>query len=347
MNEQIRDLLHFYALGAVTEEERLQVERYLAQHPQAQAWLDELQTSLLDIPQEVTPVTPSPHVKAQLMARVKADAQARAAVARRTPVASRQAGFLERLFAWRLSLTPAMAALGVAVLLAAGLLSLFEYGQATTLRQTLAARESEIMALQTDNDDLLDEVARLNETVRVQREQLKEKDVRIAALTGENAELTGQVTNLEEENGLWQDELAAVRGELAAVQSELEAIKPDWEQDEAIVAILHSSTATWTALSTPGDPSNQLGFLVADLASDEAVFIAYRLEPLQGPTTYQLWLIQGDQYTNVGQFENTGTVQLIKATATIGTYGAAGVSLEPGRTPSATPTDVKMVGFIS
>lgn len=188
MNEQMKDLLHFYALGVVTEDERLQVERYLVQHPEAQAWLDELQASLLDLPEEAAPVAPSPQVKAQLMARVKADAQKRAAgvAPRPIPAAPRPRGLLERLFDWRLTLTPVMAALGVVVLVAAGLLSLYSYSQATTLRQTVELRDSQIETLQTENQNLLAANAQLNETIQLQEGLLKDKDGQIAFLEQNN-----------------------------------------------------------------------------------------------------------------------------------------------------------------
>ncbi|HSJ87689.1 MAG TPA: anti-sigma factor [Anaerolineales bacterium] len=77
MDNHIEDLLPFYALDALTEEERELVETYLAKHPEARAQLDEMNRAVVAVPQDVVPVEPSPRTKQALMQRVSADAQAR------------------------------------------------------------------------------------------------------------------------------------------------------------------------------------------------------------------------------------------------------------------------------
>ena len=75
---QIEELLPFYALDALTEEERGLVEEYLREHPEVRRQLVEMNRAAEALPQAVTPVEPPPHLKAGLMRRVAADAEVHA-----------------------------------------------------------------------------------------------------------------------------------------------------------------------------------------------------------------------------------------------------------------------------
>jgi anti-sigma-K factor RskA len=84
--EQIEELLPFYALDALTDEERELVERYVAAHPEARQQLEELSMAASALPYSVDPVQPSPRSKAAVLARVAADAKVRGpAVQRESP----------------------------------------------------------------------------------------------------------------------------------------------------------------------------------------------------------------------------------------------------------------------
>ncbi len=77
MDPRIEELLPFYVLDALTEEEKRLVESYLAEHPDTRAQVQELQSGASALPHSVTPVEPPRRVKEALMARVTADVQAR------------------------------------------------------------------------------------------------------------------------------------------------------------------------------------------------------------------------------------------------------------------------------
>ena len=78
MENHIEDLLPFYALDALTEDERQQVEAYLAEHPEARLQLEEMSRAASALPKGVSRVEPEPRTKETLMARVATDAEARA-----------------------------------------------------------------------------------------------------------------------------------------------------------------------------------------------------------------------------------------------------------------------------
>ena len=70
---QIEELLAFYALDALNDEERQVVEAYLEEHPEARQEVEEMRSAVSALPYGVSPVEPSPRSKEALMMRVAAD----------------------------------------------------------------------------------------------------------------------------------------------------------------------------------------------------------------------------------------------------------------------------------
>ena len=77
MNEQIEELFTFYALGAVTDAERQQVEDYVASDAEARLRLEEMIRTTSALPYALEPKEPPAALKRALIDRVKADAQKR------------------------------------------------------------------------------------------------------------------------------------------------------------------------------------------------------------------------------------------------------------------------------
>ena len=77
MNEKIEELFTFYALGAVTEAERRQVEDYVASDPEARLRLDQMIRTASALPYASEPLEPPAALKQALMDRVNVDAQKR------------------------------------------------------------------------------------------------------------------------------------------------------------------------------------------------------------------------------------------------------------------------------
>ena len=76
---ELEELLPFYALDALTDEERQAVESYLAVHPESRLQLEEMIRAASSIPQGVSPVEPPRRIKDALMRRVRAGERASAA----------------------------------------------------------------------------------------------------------------------------------------------------------------------------------------------------------------------------------------------------------------------------
>jgi len=77
MNEKIEELFTFYALGAVTESERQQVEAYVASDAEARLRLEEMIRTTSALPYALEPKEPPAELKRTLMNRVHADAKKR------------------------------------------------------------------------------------------------------------------------------------------------------------------------------------------------------------------------------------------------------------------------------
>ena len=73
MDPRIEELLPFYALDALSDEERQLVESYLAEHPEVREQIGDLQSATAALPYAVTPVEPQRRLKDALMARVAVD----------------------------------------------------------------------------------------------------------------------------------------------------------------------------------------------------------------------------------------------------------------------------------
>jgi anti-sigma-K factor RskA len=83
------ELFPFYALDALSQEERDEVERYVSGNPEAQARLIEAMSAATEFVADLEPISPSPAVKQRLLARIEA---ASAAAPVETPrAAARQA----------------------------------------------------------------------------------------------------------------------------------------------------------------------------------------------------------------------------------------------------------------
>lgn len=83
MDPRIEELLPFYVLDALTDDEKELVESYLAEHPEARPQVEELESGASALPNAVSPVEPPAYVKKSLMRRVAADTGARQASSRR------------------------------------------------------------------------------------------------------------------------------------------------------------------------------------------------------------------------------------------------------------------------
>ena len=140
MDKDIEELLPFYALDALTDEERELVESYLAEHPEARQQVEALGDTVSALPHSVAPVEPSPQSKQALMARVASDAAFRTRASERSQ-SSRPATRFENFFR-TLSLVAASIAVVWAIVLSAQVARL--KSEISALNERLTAQSASI-----------------------------------------------------------------------------------------------------------------------------------------------------------------------------------------------------------
>ena len=207
-NDHIEDeLFPFYALDALTDEERAEVENYVAGNPAARARLDEAMRAVSEFVTAAEPLAPDPAVKARLMARIEGEAAT-------LPVApSPQPSPTGRGSNTRRGFTPRNFFLGRALGFAVLLMLLGGFGlwrlwqQSNDLRAQVAALETQAIALQSDvdrlqstNDMLWAELAARDE-VLAQYRQPGAVTVAIGDATGEHPAAAGTLTMLPDSDG--------------------------------------------------------------------------------------------------------------------------------------------------
>ena len=149
MDNHIEELLPFYALDALTDDERELVEAYLANHPEARAQVEEMTRTASVLPQGVSPVQPSPRTKDALMARVAADERVRSSVPSQP---SRRVNRFESFFRTFSLAGAAIAIIWVIVLNI----------QVTQLRNEIASLNSALAAQSTSLNQIIEKLPQIN-----------------------------------------------------------------------------------------------------------------------------------------------------------------------------------------
>ena len=140
MDNHIEELLPFYALDALTDEERGLVDAYLAEHPEARAQVEEMSRAASALPQSVLPVEPSRQAKDALMARVAADAKARVRSSEQNQPSRR----VNRMQSFFRTFSLAAAAIAVIWVILLNIQVIRLRNEITSLNETLAAQSNSI-----------------------------------------------------------------------------------------------------------------------------------------------------------------------------------------------------------
>ena len=109
-HDQYRDSLAAYALGALPDDERSQLERHMATCHECRREADELAVAVGELPDAADPVAPPPELRSRIMAVVEADAAERTATSAAPAARS----------GWGALLRPRAALVAACVLLLAG-----------------------------------------------------------------------------------------------------------------------------------------------------------------------------------------------------------------------------------
>ncbi|HEY1409745.1 MAG TPA: hypothetical protein VF434_12440, partial [Promineifilum sp.] len=163
------ELFPFYALDALTADERAEVERYVAANPQARSRLEELVEAAAEFSAETAPIEPAPTVKDSLMARIAADQPPAESQPASQPRPSRQTAPSRR---WWEMWVPLAGALALAGLLFAGVYVVRLSRQVDDLTRQVALLQQGSGDLQSQIDTLEGENANLRRELSAREDQL-------------------------------------------------------------------------------------------------------------------------------------------------------------------------------
>lgn len=316
------DLLPFYALGALTEEELAEVEAYLLDHPEALDRLDDLNLGVQALAISAAPVTPDPAVKTKLMSRVAtegapvtsnvtATVPQRAAplpTAHPAPPAKKRRSWFSRTAppaAWP------TAALAFTVLLALGL------GWATlSLRNQVQKQQTEVLAMQSEVDSLAAENEQLSTSVERQQAQIDNTLGAVDSLTAENDALRAELTARDQQLALYR------------------------EPGTVTISIGAISEAAAGATAT----------FVRQTNGKTIVMRADNLPMLDATQDYQLWFIADGVPLSAGVFDadDAGQATLTVSGGLPADLQAIGISVEPaGGSDQPTPDQILLLGEVT
>lgn len=377
MSDSIKELLPFYALGVLNEQEEAAVASYLANNPHLQAELSETKQTISALAYAPQPLRPTPQLRKKVMDRIRADSRTNpAASAGEESNLSRSLKNIWSHFGSG-AMTPVLVGLSLFIAVLAGiwvyvlqnevsrlqarvdmliplqveLNSLQEENQ--TLRQeittqrgelisfvdTLSTLDNQVTELQTENSLLDQELGKQDQLLGIMQEQLNQKPDEESILTNLAQELSTQSETLAALN----TEFAQLKAENAALRSELQAQR---------TVMVHATSPGVQAMGLDGTEAfpNAHGQLIANPTNETAALVVTGLPPLQPGFVYKFWLVQNNSLKEAGiievDSEGLGILVVTSDTA-IGLYDAMGISIEPVNAGQQSPNDMIMTGTFS
>ena len=186
MTEHIEDLFPFYAMDALTEEEKQQIDDYIKDNPEAEARLQAFFDSAELLPYENDPIAPSLQVKNTLMARVKSETVVSKPVESMKPAQSSWKRLWDRLLAPK---APAIFGPAVPVLLGLLIFALFRNsGTIRQLNDTINEQQGAISALQTELENQKTTIDAQLADLDAQQIRLDDQQIALSIYTAVNAQ---------------------------------------------------------------------------------------------------------------------------------------------------------------
>ena len=315
-NDRIEDeLFPFYALDALTDDERAEVDAYVAANPAAR---DRLSAALADAAALVelsAPLAPAPEVKARLMARVAADADAATSMTAdgRPPTAeaAKSAMTADR--------RPPTAEAAKSAM--------------TADRRPPTAKAAPSGGRRFGPRDFF-----LGRALGFAVLLLLLGAFGLWRLWSQSNDLQAQVATLEQSNAQLQAELDQARSVNTLLLDVLAG------RDETLAYLTQPGAVTF-ALSDPSGARPAAAGTVTTTADGAVTLAVMNLPPPEADQTYQAWLIVGDTPISAGTFavDVTGRALLTLSNPPADAFDAFGVSLEPAG-GSETPTEIVLLG---
>lgn len=358
MDEYLEELFPFYALGALNDDEKAQVDAYVAVNGAAQSRLADTCQIASALPYAIRPVMPSPQVKLAVMNRIKGEVRQ----TQRQPVplpAVRQPNFFERLWQnpqWNWSM-PALAGLGLLLALFAGGWAMLLNRQMTNLKQQNLALSSQfsqqneaLAALSERVDPLQAENTALKQELTTQAEQLAALNRTVSQPPVESPVSAETVAGLQQELTAQRQQLTTLSQHVTQLQAVNANLGQELVTQRAVMAEVTSPDVQRMKLAGSETIPQARGQLIANPGEDTAVLIVSGLPPLRPGLVYQFWLVQEGHLRRAGEFtvdiSGLGVLQ-VNTDMAIGSYDAMGISVEPANSSGDSSNEMIMLGNLS
>lgn len=312
-----------YALGALDERERVEVERQLSASVNLRAQLAEELAMLHALGATVDPVVPSAAAKKRVMDRLIA-----------VPVTPRRQiqKELPRRSSWLDTLRWLLSGLAVAATAIAAVLGLQLYNlrtEMTALQTTLrATQQSLAIASQRTN--------KLDQDLAASRSDAERNATELAKIKSELDQTQTALVKAQTENQTILANVQASDKQLAQARSELAVISQPGVRTAAIPPFNRdyvSSTAT----------------LIFSPQSNTALVSVANLPTLGENQSYQVWLIRGDQRVPSSVFNTTEIGEgrlLVQSREPLSSFQRIGITVEPAGGSASPNPDPKGMIFL-
>lgn len=309
---KIEELLPFYALGVLTDEENELVEAYLAKNPSANNELAEMAHVVDLLPAGIEPIEPSPTVKSNLMERIQTTAEQPATLSLREQLQI----WWQQLRRDRVQQTAFGLVVGLAVLaiIWSGILT----GQLRQERLVRAQAQVDLASAEIINDLL---------------------QSRADNLYTENDNLQASNTDLQSENDNLQATVTGLQTENDALLMANQALQDRLGEQDRLFVLLADPNVQTIAIAATSDESGAYGQVTISNSTHEAIVSVAQLNPLPEHHEYQLWLIGDSDPVPAGIFsvDDVGSQLVWIESADPATFHTVGVSIEPtGGSPQPT-----------
>lgn len=327
----IEELLPFYALDALSDEERNFVKAHLANYPELESELSDMLATAAQLPESVEPIVPPAEIKRSLMTRISTDSRAvkQEAVSTKADLATNKKSFWEN--AGFRPFQTALTAVGFAL---AALVLAYSLNLQREIRQLRLQTAEQTIEITQQQNTLTEREITLAEA----RQQLEIREGSLAALEQNLQANETALFEAQEQLSLSEGTLDDLQEELAELQADnarLIGVKQELErqivEDDLLLAVYTAPNWTTNGIAGTEFDADAKGHLVHNPDENQAVLSISNLESLSAEMTYQFWLIGADGPVSAGTFEHDteGNAVYIFDLHTLSDISAIGVSIEP------------------
>lgn len=290
--ERIEELVSLYSVGAITDDELDELDKYIADNPdELESLLEEHERIASLLSHSAEEVIPPPQIKDNLLRKIRIRKQAE----RR----SRETSAFEKLKPLWFGLCGAAATAAIVFIFSgtlAGYMSVIDDDRYKSLVEAVERKEQQIAILRSDLQEkageasaLENEAAMLSARLESMAKELEEKENTIQALSSELEETARDSEML--------------RAELELKEDQINEFIARYARYEELIDFLQNPDVVVVDLGNLKEDINSLGRVLWNKKRDSAIFWGLNLPSPPPDKIYQLWAIVDSQPVSYGIFD--------------------------------------------